>query len=98
MIRPLPLDEGDRIVRLIRMEDGRRQAVDVVDLAALRARCGRCSDSGATPSAKSWSAVKETDASLGATVADPVLFTVARTPALFGRILLPSDAARGRSR
>ena len=41
MIRPLPLDDGDRIVRLTRMEEGRRRPVDVVDVAALRASCGR---------------------------------------------------------
>ena len=37
MIRPLPLSEGDRIVRLFRLEDGRRRPVDAADVAALRA-------------------------------------------------------------
>ena len=37
MIRPLPLSEGDRIVRLSRREDGNYRPVDAADVAALRA-------------------------------------------------------------
>ena len=37
MVRPLPLSDGDRIVRLTRLEDGRRRPVDAADLATLRA-------------------------------------------------------------
>jgi predicted permease len=95
MIRPLPLGEGDRIVRLMRAEDGGSRPVDVVDLAALRASTSTMREIGGYGRREVLLGRGADGRVVTATVADPVLFTVARTPALFGRTLLPSDAAAG---
>jgi len=95
MIRPLPLGEGDRIVRLMRAEDGGSRPVDVVDLAALRASTSTMREIGGYRRREVLLGRDADGRVVTATVADPVLFTVARTPALFGRTLLPSDTAAG---
>lgn len=95
MIRPLPLSEGERIVRVDQLVDGRLQGVDAADVATLRASLGAVRELGG---------YYERDVQLGrdgdggtvdVTVSDPVLFSVARTPAAMGRKLLASDAASG---
>ena len=95
MIRPLPLGEGDRIVRLMRAQDGGSRPVDVVDLAALRASTSTMREIGGYRRREVLLGRDADGRVVTATVADPVLFTVARTPALFGRTLLPSDTAAG---
>jgi len=96
MMRPLPLSEGDRIVRLTRMrEDGRRAPVDVVDVAMLRASMRTVRELGAYTEREVIAGREANRRVMSATVTDPVLFKVARTPALLGRALLPSDAEPG---
>jgi len=95
MMRPLPLDGGDRIVRLMAEEDGRVRSLDVVDLAALRASMGTVQNLGAYTQREVLLGREGETRVVTATVAEPVLFTVARAPALLGRALLPSDAAPG---
>jgi predicted permease len=96
MIRPLPLGDGDRIVRLSHA-DNKPSAVDVVDLAALRTSMSSVRDIGGYTMREVILGRDRGAESrvLSATVADPVLFTVGATPALLGRALLPSDAERG---
>ena len=96
MMRPLPLSEGDRIVRLTRVqEDGRRAPVDVIDVAMLRASMRTVRELGAYTSREVIVGREGDRRVLSATLADPVLFKVTRTPAFLGRTLLPSDAEPG---
>lgn len=101
MIRALPLSEGERIVRIDPVVQGRRQATDAADVAALRASLRTVRELGGYTTrevvvGREVVAGREGDRRvLDATVADPVLFTVARTPALFGRPLVAADAAHG---
>jgi len=96
MMRPLPLSEGERIVRLTRTrEDGRRAPVDVVDVAMLRESMRTVRELGAYAQREVIVGREGDRRVLSATVADPVLFTVTRMPALLGRTLLPSDAEAG---
>lgn len=95
MIRPLPLGEGDRIVRLTRIEDGRRKPTDVMDLATIRTSMHTVRDLGSYVQREVVLGREADSRVLTATVAEPVLFKVARTPALLGRTLLPSDAESG---
>jgi predicted permease len=94
MIRPLPLAEGDRIVRLMTIEEGRRRQIDEADLAELRAM----------RTLRDMAAYMRRDVLIGRegqtralTVAavDPSLFAIARTPAAQGRTLVPGDALPG---
>ncbi len=95
MIRPLPLSEGERIVRVGSIVEGRRPPLDAIDVLPLRTSLS---------SFRQLGGYSEQDIVLGregdrrvvsATVVDPVLFTIARTPALYGRTLLKSDAESG---
>lgn len=95
MIRPLPLGEGDRIVRVDQMVDGRRRAVDAADVDALRGSLGAVRELGGYYEREFTLGRDGGWRTIGATVTDPVLFSVARTPAFMGRALLPSDAASG---
>ena len=95
MIRPLPLSEGDRIVRLTRMENGKRRPVDIVDVAQLRSSMRTVREVGGYIQREVMFGRDGDRRVLTTTVADPALFTVARTPALLGRTLLPADAAPG---
>jgi predicted permease len=95
MIRPLPLSEGDRIVRLTRMEDGRRRPLDVVDVTKLRASMHAIRELGGYLQREVMLGRGGEGRVLTATIADPALFAVARTPAFLGRTLLPADAAAG---
>ena len=95
MIRPLPLDEGERIVRLTAVSEGRRGPVDVVDLPALQASMRTVRHLGGYTRREVIVGRAGEGRVVAATVADPQLFVVARTPALLGRALLPADAAPG---
>jgi predicted permease len=95
MVRPLPLGEGDRIVRLTQLEGRRRTTVDVVDLAALRASMGTVRDLGGYTKREVILGREGDRRVLTATSTEPNLFAVARTPAFLGRTLLRSDAQPG---
>jgi len=95
MIRPLPLSEGDRIVRLSRLEEGNHRPVDAADVAALRASLRTVRDLGGYSKREVMIGREGETRVVSATVAEPVLFAVARTPAQLGRTLLPSDAGPG---
>ena len=95
MVRPLPLGDGERIVRLTQLEGRRRTTVDVVDLAALRASMKTVREIGGYTKREMILGREGDRRVLTATSAEPSLFSVARTPAFLGRSLLPSDAAPG---
>lgn len=95
MIRPLPLSEGDRIVRLSRLQDGRRRAVDAADVAPLRASLRTVRDLGGYYKREVMLARVGETRVVTATVTEPVLFDVARMPARLGRTLTASDAQPG---
>jgi predicted permease len=95
MIRALPLGDGDRIVRVDPVIQGRRQAVDAVDVAGLRASLSTIRELGGYTGRELVVGREGERRIVDATVADPVLFTVARTPALLGRTLLAADARDG---
>lgn len=98
MIRPLPLSEGERIVRIDPDVDGRIEAMDAADVGTMRTSLRTVRELGAY-SGRELVVDRELDGRIvDATAAEPVLFTIARTPALFGRTLLPSDAAAGAAR
>ncbi len=95
MIRAIPLGEGDRIVRVDAVIDGRRQGIDAADITALRASLSTLSElSGYT--GREILVGRDGDRRVvDATVAEPSLFGVARTPAFLGRALIGSDGAPG---
>ena len=95
MIRPLPLDGGDRIVRLSALENGRGRSVDAVDIGALRGSLETVRDVGAYTERQVLLGRGADSRVFSATVADPGLFVVARTPPRLGRTLLPADAEPG---
>lgn len=95
MIRPLQLDEGDRIVRVTRQEQGRRTTTNPIDLATIRPSIHTLRDVGGYTKHEIMLGRGSDTRVASATIAEPVLFKVARTPALFGRTLLPVDAAPG---
>ena len=95
MIRPLPLSDGDRIVRLTRLEDGRGRPVDPADVAILRTSLRTVRELGGY-SRREVMVGREGDTQVvTVTMADPALFAVARTPARLGRTLIPADAVPG---
>ncbi len=95
MIRALPLDEGERIVRIDPMMHGRMEAVDAVDVPALKASLSGIRELGGYFGREVVIGADDGRRVVDATVADPVLFTVARTPPWIGRTLLPADAEAG---
>ena len=95
MIRAVPLAEGDRIVRLTQMDRDRRTPVDLVDVDLLRSSMRTVRELGGYTQREVILGREGDRRVLSATVADPVLFKVGRTPALLGRALLPSDAEPG---
>lgn len=95
MIRPLQLDEGDHIVRITRQEHGRRTTTNPIDLATIRPSINTLRDVGGYTKHEIMLGRGDDTRVASVTIAEPVLFKVARTPALLGRTLLPVDAAPG---
>jgi len=95
MIRPLPLAEGERIVRVDAVVEGRRQAIDAIDVAQLRGSLATIHELGGYTGRQVVVGREGDRRIVDATVTEPILFTVARTPALYGRTLIAADAAPG---
>jgi predicted permease len=95
MFRALPLPEGDRVVRLTQMDRDRRTPVDVVDVPMLRSSMRTVRELGGYTQRELILGREGERRVLSATIADPVLFKVARTRPLMGRALLPSHAEPG---
>jgi predicted permease len=95
MLRPLPLGEGARIVRVDPVVDGRRTVLDAADVVPLRDGLTTIRELGAFGERDVVIGSEGKRRVVSATVAEPTLFGIARTPALLGRTLLASDAAPG---
>jgi len=95
MIRPLPLGDGDRIVRLMQLEDGRYRQIDLVDVAPLQSSMRGVRHLGAYTRREVIVGREGDRRVLQTTATDPGLFAVARTPAFLGRTLVPADAEPG---
>lgn len=96
MLKPVSLPDGERIVRLMSLEeDGRRQLLDAVDYLAIRDSVESLVQVGAWDTEHRLMRGGETPKSIFVTIADPVLFDVAATPAMLGRTLLAEDARPG---
>ena len=95
MIRPLPLGEGDRIVRVMQLEDGRYRQIDLVDVAPLQSSMRSVRHLGAYTRREVIVGREGDRRVLQTTATDPGLFAVARTPAFLGRTLVPADAEPG---
>src|SRR5690349_19589485 len=95
MVRPIPLADGDRIVRLTVQEDGRRRPMAAADLVALRDGLRTVQQMGAYATHDVVLAREADSRLLSTTVTDPVLFAMTRTPPWLGRALEPADAAPG---
>ncbi|MEO6446389.1 MAG: ABC transporter permease, partial [Gemmatimonadaceae bacterium] len=93
MMRPLPLGEGARVVRIDQVIEGRRGEVDAADVAGLRASSRTLRDVGGYTGREVLVGREGDRRMVDATIADPVLFSIARTPALLGRPLVAADAA-----
>lgn len=95
MIRALPLSGGASIVRIDPVIAGRRTRVNAGDVERFRTSVSTLTEIGGY-GGRDLVVGRDGDRQLiRATVADPMLFTVARTPAMLGRALVPSDAAPG---
>ena len=95
MIRALPLGEGDRIVRVDAVIDGRRQGIDAADITALRASLSTLRELSGYTGREVLIGRDGDRRVVDATVAEPSLFGIARTPAFLGRALIESDGAAG---
>jgi predicted permease len=95
MIRPLPLSGGAQIVRIDQVIDGRHQAMDAADAAVVRASLKTIRNVGGFGGREVLLGHDGDRRVVDATMADPALFTVARTPAYLGRTLIAADAAPG---
>ena len=93
MVRPLPLPEGDRIVRISPTVGVSLASIDLADVRALREQVRSIEQVGAYSRREVLIGRKGEGRVATATVAEPVLFSVARTQPLRGRVLQPSDAA-----
>ena len=92
MVRALPLPEGDRIVRLSPTTEGLPTSMDLADVSSLREGMRTVVEMGAYSRREVIIGRKGEGRMANATLAEPVLFTVARTRAFMGRVLQPSDA------
>ena len=95
MIRALPLGEGDRIVRVDAVIEGRRQGIDAADLAGLRASLSTLRELSGYTGRELLMGRDGDRRVVDATVAEPALFGIARTPAFLGRTLIEADRADG---
>ncbi len=95
MVRPLPLSDGERIVRVDPVVQGKRLEVDAVDVAPLRTSLRTVTEIGGYTGREVVVGRLGERHVIDPTVTEPVLFSIARTPALMGRTLVPADAHPG---
>src|SRR5262245_43322746 len=96
MLKPIPVPQGEEIVRLMTMEGSRtRGVVDAADLAAMRPSITTLSDVGAYGSREVVIGTRDGARSITATETEWNIFQVTRTPAALGRGFNPDDQVRG---
>ncbi|MFP5355673.1 MAG: ABC transporter permease, partial [Gemmatimonadota bacterium] len=97
MLRPLPLGDGDRIVRVQQVQDGSVGSFDAADFAHMRKEITTLHDVGSWTSRDvvMGSADGAARRVLGTTAVEWTLFEATRTPPALGRPLRPDDEAPG---
>jgi predicted permease len=96
VIAPLPLEEGDRVVKILaRSPAGGSQLLDAADLAAIRPSIRTLGGLGIYTGRALVLGTGGTGLSVQATATEASLFTVASTPPILGRVLQPADAEPG---
>lgn len=95
MYAPLPIPNGDRVVRLMASYDGRSNWFDARDFAQIRDSLSSIERVGIWQTRLLVLRGEQESRSLRATWIEPSAFEVAGTPAALGRTLLPSDDAPG---
>ena len=96
MLKRLPLPDGDRIVRLMRVEDGTSIGlIDAADLSAIRPSITTLADVGAFTNQDLVLAGGEGARSISATATEWNIFEMTRTPPVMGRGFTPEDQAPG---
>ncbi|MHB1329806.1 MAG: ABC transporter permease, partial [Gemmatimonadales bacterium] len=95
MLRPLPVEGGEAIVRVQLQSEGRTRGVDAVDLVQLRSQLAPVAELGAFSGREL--VVGEGDARqvIQATATEWNLFAVTRTAPARGRVLRPADHEPG---
>ena len=95
MIRPIPVDEGDRVVRLLTETNGATSLIDAADLAAIRAEVTTLEGLGAYADRQLIVGAGAGTRSLGGTVSEWNVFQITRTPPWLGRGFVEGDQAPG---
>jgi predicted permease len=96
MLKPLPVPEGERIVRVMQTGDGRTTGlIDAADLAAVRQGGTSIGELGAFTDVELVIGTDEGARSLSATAAEWNIFDVTRTPPFVGRGFTIEDQAPG---
>jgi predicted permease len=95
MLRPLPVPDGARIVRVNQVQGRSTGGIDVADLAELRPALTALTEVGAYTTRGLVLGVEGQRRILEATAADWRVFEFTRTPAAIGRTFRPGDAEPG---
>jgi len=96
ILKPLPVAEGDRVVRVLTAEDGLSSgSMDAADLAAIRSRITTLTDLGAYETRELVVGAGEGTRSIDAAATEWNIFQATRTPAAVGRGFTPEDQRPG---
>ncbi len=95
MLKPLPLDAGAEIVRIMEVRNGSGSALDAADLAAIRPGIRTLRDIGAYGSQAVVIGTGEGTRSIGAATTEWNIFEMTHTPPALGRGFLPEDQRPG---
>lgn len=96
ILKPLPLAEGDRVVRVMSAVQGfSAGAIDAADLAAMRGRITTLTDLGAYDNQELVVGSGEGTRTIDATATEWNIFQATRTPAALGRGFTPEDQLPG---
>ncbi len=95
MLKPLPLEEGEDVVRIMAGWNGRHNNVDAADFAAIRPSLTTLTDVGAFTQREILVGGDDGLRPLYTMLVEASAFTLARTPPLLGRPLLPADELPG---
>ncbi len=95
MVRPLPVEDGEAIVRIQFRTEGGTRGVDAVDLVPLRAQLGAVAELGAFAGRELVVGDGDSRQIIQATATEWNLFAVTRTAPARGRALQPADHEPG---
>lgn len=96
ILKPLPLDEGDRVVRLMTTTQGLGLAsIDAADFAAMRGRITRLTDVGVYGDREFVIGIGENSRSIRAATVESNIFRTTRTAPALGRGFTPEDQVPG---